>query len=729
MKILMVLMGLDTGGAETHVVELSRALCGRGYEVCIASAGGVYEKTLAEAGIRHVTLPLKRKDPISTVVSFFGLRRLIKQGFDVVHCHARIPAFVTSLIYRNARFCRKYPFRFVTTAHWVFRVGPLLRLGTVWGERCIAVSNDIAHYLTDEYRYPPERISVTVNGVDTVRFAPVEAVPDGDTPVVCCVSRLDRSRSRCAEELIGAVAALDAEGIKVRAVIVGGGDVEAVLRAVAGKLNNKLGRQAVTLTGAVTDVERYIAGCSVFCGVSRAALEAMSCGKQVILAGNEGYLGIFGENVRKKAETSNFCCREGECTAELLAEDIKRALSLPVYSPENRRYIVENYSAGRMADDCARVYDSVVRKGAGGAVVAGYYGYGNAGDEAILRAITENVGGRLTVLSAKPLATRYSCACDAINRFDPFAVSRAMKRAGLLIFGGGSLLQNKTSTKSLMYYLSLISHAEKLGCKVMIYSNGIGPVYGNGNIDKVKKALESADVITLRDGATVEKAERMGIDKDRLVLSCDPAVLLGRAPAVLEMHAVDCFAPEGDYVAVALRRLKHRAAADVLCEACRAVYERTGRGIAVLAMDRRRDSSVCKALAARLSRFVPKEKLRLVSGVSYSEAEAVIAYSDAVYSMRLHALVFAARRGIPCVGVSHDEKISDYINSAGAEGVRCSAVPPYATGGEIADAIVSAISAGRYTPSLENLKALAENDAKTASRLAAEAIAREEKRQ
>ena len=43
-KILMVLMGLEIGGAETHVVELSKELKRSGYEIVVVSNGGVYEK-------------------------------------------------------------------------------------------------------------------------------------------------------------------------------------------------------------------------------------------------------------------------------------------------------------------------------------------------------------------------------------------------------------------------------------------------------------------------------------------------------------------------------------------------------------------------------------------------------------------------------------------------------------------------------------------------------------
>lgn len=52
-KILMATMGLDIGGAETHIVELSKELRRRGYEVVIASNGGIYVDEAERAGIKH----------------------------------------------------------------------------------------------------------------------------------------------------------------------------------------------------------------------------------------------------------------------------------------------------------------------------------------------------------------------------------------------------------------------------------------------------------------------------------------------------------------------------------------------------------------------------------------------------------------------------------------------------------------------------------------------------
>ena len=54
----------------------------------------------------------------------------------------------------------------------------------------------------------------------------------------------------------------------------------------------------------------------------------------------------------------------------------------------------------------------------------------------------------------------------------PVAILRAVKKCDMLISGGGSLLQDVTSSKSLHYYLSIIRCAEFFHKKVFIYSQG-----------------------------------------------------------------------------------------------------------------------------------------------------------------------------------------------------------------------------------------------------------------
>ena len=164
-KILMVTMQMGIGGAETHILELSRALTMRGYCVHVVSRGGSFVEELEASGIKHFSLPLNTRRPSDILKSIRGLKKLIKaEKYDIVHAHARIPAAICAYL------SKKMGFRFVTTAHWVFKVTPLYRLLSDWGQKSLAVSEDIKQYLIDEYGVFPDNIRVTVNALDTDKY-------------------------------------------------------------------------------------------------------------------------------------------------------------------------------------------------------------------------------------------------------------------------------------------------------------------------------------------------------------------------------------------------------------------------------------------------------------------------------------------------------------------------------------------------------------------------------
>ena len=79
MKILMATMGLDIGGAETHIVELAKELKGRGHDVAIVSNGGVYVPEITAAGIRHYLAPLHQRSLSSMVRAARILRQVIRR--------------------------------------------------------------------------------------------------------------------------------------------------------------------------------------------------------------------------------------------------------------------------------------------------------------------------------------------------------------------------------------------------------------------------------------------------------------------------------------------------------------------------------------------------------------------------------------------------------------------------------------------------------------------------
>lgn len=370
MKVLLSLMKLDIGGAETHVVELAKELRRRGWEVIVTSNGGAYVPELEEAGIRHYVVPLQNKNPKNVMKAFKELRRIIEEEkVDIVHSHARIPSFILG------RLAKKMHFPFVTTAHWVFTTKYGLKYITNWGEKTLAVSEDIKKYLMDNYHIPEENITVTINGIDTEKFSPELDSADvckelglgADDNTIVYVSRMDESRSLAAHHLIGAVEKLDPIVENLRAVIVGGGDDFDNVSKEAEALNRKLGRKAVILTGARVDIARLISPAKLFVGVSRAALEAMAEEKPSIVAGNEGYIGLMNEDKLDVALATNFCCRGcGDSSVEKLAQDIGEFFGMwqddrKKLGKFGRELVMQHYSIKRMADDNEKVYKSVLQ--------------------------------------------------------------------------------------------------------------------------------------------------------------------------------------------------------------------------------------------------------------------------------------------------------------------------------------------------------------------------------
>ncbi len=444
MKLLMALMGLEIGGAETHVVELSKELVRRGHEVLVASNGGAYESELRASGIRHFQIPMHRRDPRLMLRSRRMLKKLLRtEKPDLVHAHARIPAFLLGML------CRSMGIPFLTTAHWVFLVTPTLRRVTDWGTRTMAVSEDIRAYLMREYQVPRDAIHLTINGVSTYRFAPGPSDPAlrarlglGEGPVVGLVSRLDGDRSRAAETLIRVTARLREQIPGAQVLIVGGGDREARLRQLADRVNAELGTSAVVMTGARTDVPELLKEMDVFVGVSRAALEAMAAGKPVLLAGDEGYMGLFRPERLGEARASNFCCRGFSPVTEAgLLEDLGRALSLSEQERRDiglgcREMVLKEYSVVRMTEDALGAYDALLHGPAPvQALIAGDYG-----PEDTLR--VEAIAGelsrlsrpvRLTALSSRPEVTRRQSGLPAIRSSDGMALRRALKRSAFLM--------------------------------------------------------------------------------------------------------------------------------------------------------------------------------------------------------------------------------------------------------------------------------------------------------
>lgn len=639
-------MSMRLGGAETHILELCKELSRRGEDVTVASAGGELVRSLKEEGIEHVTLPLDKKDIFSVILSRRAAERLISRGgFDIVHAHARIPAFIFSGI------CKKHDVRFVTTAHGAFSVTPLWRHLSRWGEHTFAVSEDIARYLRRNYKMESSNISLIPNGIDRERFKLDMALREEERAALCAngrtvvlhVSRLDGPSSKCAEAFIRAAGEMSDE--RYLFVVVGGGDRLWELSELAEKINILHKRRIVIMCGAKTDVLPYLCAADVFVGPSRAALEAMSVGVPTIISGSEGHIGMLCEENFDFARSTNLCARGAHIAdkaelcdgishlTELNAEERGAIISL-------QERMLSYYSIRSMVDICEREYRrlSMIRTATTPlAVICGYYGFGNAGDRAMLQSLISGIRGRigdasLCVMSSAPKKTSGEFVVSSVYRYNVVAIKRALRRSGTLIFGGGNLLQDKTSSRSLMYYLWVIKAAKKAGARVIIYANGIGPV-SDKSMGRVMAALRLADRVSIRERGSLELCLKNGIDA---VLTSDAAFSLGIAPQRDD---------RGGYFVITPKRGSDdelSSLCDVICK----IRDRHGLTPVVAAMYPKQDGAFCKKISERTG------ALMLEDGITdYGIVSDFVRGAEFVISSRFHTLVCSAAVGCPMIGV------------------------------------------------------------------------------
>lgn len=684
LNILMATMGMEIGGAETHVLELACELQRRGFHVVVASNGGVYEKDLQAAGVKHYKLPLHNRNIMNMIASYRGLKHIIKtEKIDIVHGHARIPSFLCGLLQKKMKF------PFITTAHWVFKVNGLLRNMTNWGQKTIAVSNDIKQYLIENYGVPASDISVTINGIDTNKFSgnvdasSVEAefhlAPDRTRVVY--VSRMDADRSLVAHQLVSLAPKLVKEIENLELVIVGGGDDFESLQEETEKMNVQLGRPVIKLTGARTDINKFIQTGAIFVGVSRSALEAMAAAKPVIIAGNEGYIGIFDESKLEESIRSNFCCRGCRApSAELLYADLIQLLKNA--SPEElsalgayaRQTILEHYSVNRMVQDCLDAYSALLRekKQCNDVVISGYYGFKNNGDDALLSAIIEDLKEqdpaiKVCVLSYRPAETSAIYGVQAVNRLNFWQIHRAMKGAKLLISGGGSLIQDGTSTQSLYYYLYIMRMAKKHGLHSMLYANGIGPLVHSKNMAYARKAMQNLDLITLRDPASLEELKKIGADTSKAILTADPAFNVCPAPeeeieAILKKYGIDT---RKKLAGISVRQWKLHGPGFEAHVAKAADYMQRELGLTPVFINMQYpvDIKISKAILQQME----TKAYVIDDNLTDTEMLGVISKMDFVLGERLHTLIYAAAVSVPFVGIVYDPKIKAFMEYVGQE--------------------------------------------------------------
>lgn len=281
-------------------------------------------------------------------------------------------------------------------------------------------------------------------------------------------------------------------------------------------------------------------------------------------------------------------------------------------------------------------------------MIAGYYGFGNAGDELILLSLVQqlrrdNSDLPITVLSNDPAYTRLNFDVQALDRWRPWTWVRALFDTDLFILGGGGLLQESTGPWNHLYYLSLLLVAKLFGCRTEVWALGVDPVKQPWNRFLTSFILNHfADRVSVRDHTSHNALLNAGVSFP-IERRADPVFALRTIPP---SHA-----PEGIALAVAPRR-GHPEWSRTVAEFCNHLARRTNAPIDLLVFFPAEDEAFARTVAEysdsirRVRVWLdPRDLLfwvptyRLVAGT------------------RFHALLLAALSRRPFIGWGNQAKV------------------------------------------------------------------------
>ena len=686
MKIIHMISGGDVGGAKTHVLSLLAGLNKTETVHLICFTEGPFANEARQLGIP------------TTVIADSSLLRTGKRilamirhdGYQVIHCHGARANMMGMLLRKKAGV------PVISTIHSDYRLdylgrpmaaltyGNINKIALRRFDAWVGVSAGMTDLLISR-GFDPQRVYTLYNGVDFSRQP--EIVPrdaylksiglsvEEDTVVFGIAARINPVKDMTT--LIRAFAAAVEECPNIRLVIAGDGEQEAEIRALARELCPS---GTVCFAGWVQQIDSFYNALdvNVLTSLSETFPYALTEGARMHCATiasrvggvpyliDDGFNGLLFEprDVAKLTSHMVYFARHRE---ERLAMGEK------LYEKARRDFSLE-----AMVSKQESIYETIIRRAkrpAGlrdGVVICGAYGKGNSGDNAILNAIVEQLHHidpdlPITALSRDPMETKLCAGIDAVYTFSVFKIGRLLRRTKLYISGGGTLMQDATSTRSLLYYLFSIRQAHRCGCKVMLYGCGVGPISKERNQKRTAKVLNRyVNTISVRDRYSIDTLEQLGVTEPEIHLNADPALLID-PPVTDELRSYlrrSGLVEGKSYVMIALRPWDgFTEKIGAFAAAAEYLHREYGLIPLLYAMEPARDEAAVKAVAEKI--HCPH--LVLSAGTNGAEILALVRRMSLVISMRLHTLIFASGQGVPVVGIVYDPKVSGFLDYLGQD--------------------------------------------------------------
>lgn len=681
-----VMGGGDVGGAKTHIMNMVTGLAQRGEVMLVSFRAGPFADEARERGID--VRVIERHNPLRAA---HAMRDLVDQFQpDIIHCHGGRANLMGAIVRRS----RRVPV--LTTVHSDYRLD---YLGNPLKQHTFGAANSVALRFLDFYQpvadrmartliergFDPERIVKIYNGMDFHRpegdFDRAQYLKDNygteidDGDVLCGIA----ARLTAVKDIattVRAFAAALADAPQLRLFIAGEGEDEEMLKKLAAQLHVS---DRVTFCGWVSPIEPFFRAMDInlLSSVSEtfpySILEGVCAGcaticsdvggmPELIDTGENGYIFPVGD-YKKLSEYMARLANDAalrESFAQALYEKASRDFSkdkMCERQEANYRHLIARFHRPKNERESI--------------MICGAYGRGNAGDDAILEAIVQEMRAldperTICVMSRRPKETRLVYRTGAVYTFNIFSVLHKFRKAALYINGGGSLMQDVTSTRSLWYYCYTLRAAKRRGCKVMMYGCGIGPINRAGNRKMAAKTIDrSVDRITLRDDNSRAELADMGVTRPDIRVSADPTIILDAAPAevvslAMEQSGID---PDGRYIGFGLRNWKGLdAALPAIAAAANYAYEKHGLTPVFVPIEFPSDLTPAERVGSLL--HCPWYAVRTRQPIEVTIG--ILARMKTVVGIRLHSLMFSAGQGVPVVGLSYDIKVDGFLKYIGS---------------------------------------------------------------
>ena len=281
------------------------------------------------------------------------------------------------------------------------------------------------------------------------------------------------------------------------------------------------------------------------------------------------------------------------------------------------------------------------------ALISGFYGAMNIGDEAILYGAIHSISeefSKIIVSSVNPERTSEIHGVKAIPTFTEDLsnwISELLKVDELIIGGGGLLEPKNTAKYSLMVSLAVLTQT-----KVSWYCVGVSPPSNQLDQSLYKAIVEASSFISVRDPGSKKELYEAGVSSDISIIP-DPA-FQSKALPTIKVNTPP------SYICVVLRNYeRNQIDTETLAMALDRIVRETETPILFTPFEDRDDDWE----TVRKAHNQMAESSQIYGGeIDVGHANYLIKKSELVIGMRLHSIILAAANGVPSVTLSYAEK-------------------------------------------------------------------------